>query len=125
MRKTLQPDKDGVKKRRMKYGARLPCVHYRYDARREAALRQEVKGAGEQGDSQRRVWKLHEERAEALGVSKRGMEEKVAKYRNLMLLDIGSIKLLNIGPPHVLDLATCRYRQRHVATNGNHASRIS
>jgi len=42
----------------------------------EAAMRQRVKSAGGQWDSRRRVWKLRYDRAVALGLTTRIVEEK-------------------------------------------------
>jgi hypothetical protein len=70
--------------------------------------------------------RLARRRVVTLGVIKRLMgKKKVAKYENLMLLDIVSIGLLNIRLPQVLDLTPCPYPQQHVATNGNGNNHIS
>jgi hypothetical protein len=82
-------------------------------------------GATAASQKRKRAGELHEERAGALGVNKRGMEEEVTKYRNLMLLNIEPYMVLNIGTLLILHVATCHYRQQQVAANGNRASRIS
>ena len=60
-----------------------------------------------------------------LGIHKRVMWEKVAKYGKTMLLDVGFSTFLNIGLLQALDLETCRYLQQQVSTNGNSISCIS
>ncbi|MDP3769158.1 MAG: hypothetical protein Q8S13_14190 [Dehalococcoidia bacterium] len=72
----LKPGQKGTKQLLAQYGDRLICVRYRYTSRfADVAVRDRVKQAGGTWNPARRVWHLRYDRAVALGLTSRVVDE--------------------------------------------------